>query len=253
MFRLTQESIFSNPMAESAQFDNVLSLGKLLVEELGLDKSVDTLGRWMAHYIAELIRSAESASEEDRYEKRSQCASAIIELWAHHTVMPKESRPFRDFEPILRALDSLDPDKVASRYYESIREKAAKDEKNTESAAWLETADGVDYTARLLIRFCLACAARDVVDKSKEWVVLAEAAGAADDGYRKIVRIVSHEAELTDDEATPDEDRKEIENRIKRLDSFSNLAKLLSGRLKAKLCVIDNESEGTETRHPIAP
>jgi len=40
-------------MADSAQFDDVLKLGKQLIAELGLDQSIDTLSRWMAHYIAE--------------------------------------------------------------------------------------------------------------------------------------------------------------------------------------------------------
>ena len=40
-------------MVKRIRSDSVLALGKKLVDELGLDQSVDTLGRWMAHYIAE--------------------------------------------------------------------------------------------------------------------------------------------------------------------------------------------------------
>lgn len=86
-------------MADSAQFDDVLKLGKQLVAELGLDQSADTLGRWMTHYIAELIHSAEIANEKDRDEQRSKCASAILELWDHHAAIPNGKRPFQDYEP----------------------------------------------------------------------------------------------------------------------------------------------------------
>ena len=45
---------------------DVLDLGRALVEELGLDPGVDTLSRWMAHYIAELIEDAETVKVENR-------------------------------------------------------------------------------------------------------------------------------------------------------------------------------------------
>jgi len=227
-------------MADSAQFDGVLKLGKQLVAELGLDQSADTLGRWMAHYIAELIHSAEIANEKDRDEQRSKCASAILELWNHHTAMPNGKRPFQDYEPILRTLESLDPNSNIPRYFRPAREAAAKQQKNTESATWLDITDGLDYTARLLIRFCLTCAAQDAADKSKEWVALAEAAGTTNDGYLSVIRFVSNEVELSDGGTATNEKRKEIENRIKRLEDFSNLAKILSDRLQAKLDTIAN-------------
>ncbi|UJP02362.1 MAG: hypothetical protein LZF85_11395 [Nitrosomonas sp.] len=229
-------------MVDSAQFDNVLKLGKQLVAELGLDQSADTLGRWMAHYIAELIYSAEIANEDNRDEQRSKCASAILELWNHHTAMPNGKRPFQDYEPILRTLESLDPNSNTPRYFQSARE-AAKTQKNTESAIWLESADKVDYTARLLIRFCLTCAAQDAIEKSKEWVTLAGAAGAANDSYLSVIRFVSNEAELSDEETATNEERKEIESRIKRLKDFVNLAKMMSDHLQAKLDTINNQNK----------
>lgn len=95
-------------MVTSVRSDPVLQLGKKIVDELGLDQSVDTLSRWMAHYIAELIHSAETADTEDRSEKLSRCASAILDLWEHRSELPNGKRPFEDVEPILRALQSLD-------------------------------------------------------------------------------------------------------------------------------------------------
>ena len=44
-------------------------LGKKLIDELGLDQSVDTLGRWMAHYIAEKMEDAQAAIGESRDRK----------------------------------------------------------------------------------------------------------------------------------------------------------------------------------------
>jgi hypothetical protein len=38
----------------------IINLGKKLVTELKLDNSVNTLGRWMAHYLAELMVAVEN-------------------------------------------------------------------------------------------------------------------------------------------------------------------------------------------------
>ncbi|MDV6346523.1 AVAST type 3 anti-phage protein Avs3b [Nitrosomonas sp. Is35] len=230
-------------MADSTQFDNVLKLGKQLVAELGFDQSADTLSRWMAHYIAELIHNAEIANEENRDEQRSKCAGAILELWSHYTAIPNGKRPFQDYDPILRTLESLDPNSNIPRYFRPVHEAAVKQQKNTESATWLESAEKVDYTARLLIRFCLTCAARDAIEKSKEWVTLAEAAGAVDDNYFSVIRFVSNEAELSGEETATNEERKEIESRIKRLEDFINLAKMLSDHLQEKLDTINNQNK----------
>ena len=43
-------------MEQSEQQKAILELGKLFVKELDLEKSVDTLSRWMAHYVAEKIK-----------------------------------------------------------------------------------------------------------------------------------------------------------------------------------------------------
>ena len=41
---------------------DVLGLGQHLVRELGFDDQRDTLGRWMAHHVAELINDAKKGS-----------------------------------------------------------------------------------------------------------------------------------------------------------------------------------------------
>src|SRR5262249_1554821 len=96
--------------ALSPRSEKVLELGKELVDELGLNKSNDTLARWMAHYVAELMHGVESAQGEDRLAKMRVCGDAILNLWRHRHELPSGKRPFEEMEPILRALESLDPD-----------------------------------------------------------------------------------------------------------------------------------------------
>lgn len=77
-----------DPMVLSAQYDATLELGKQLVNELGLGQSVDTLGRWMTHYIAELMQDAENSGADDRSAKMHVCSEAIYVLWSHQHELP---------------------------------------------------------------------------------------------------------------------------------------------------------------------
>ena len=171
----------SNPTVVSARSEATLELGRKLTEELGLDQSVDTLGRWMAHYIAELIQSAEKASAEERPAKMRECCEAILNIWKHRQTLPNGKRPFEEIEPILRTLESLDLEDDSSRYLRSARVASDDDTEDNDTNLWLNFADELDYSAKILIGYCLNQAAQNALDKSAEWVALAEAAGA-DDG-----------------------------------------------------------------------
>ena len=109
-------------MEISVPSDAILKLGRKLTHELNLDDSVDTLGRWMAHYIAELIQDAETASEEERLVKMQACNDAILRLWQHRHVLPDGSRPFEELEPLLKTLENLDSENNTFRYFHSTRE-----------------------------------------------------------------------------------------------------------------------------------
>ena len=88
----------------------VLRLGEKIARELGLDDRADTLSLWMAHYVAELIQQAEAAAPEERTAAQTRCADAILEIWKHRRYFPPGMRPLEDFAPILKAMESLDPD-----------------------------------------------------------------------------------------------------------------------------------------------
>lgn len=219
----------------SSQSKAILDLGKKLVDELELDNSVDTLGRWMAHYVAELIHNAESAAAEGDPSKQERCASAILELWRHRFDLPNGTRPFEDVEPILRALESLDPCEETPRYFRQPRAMAADAEGDTTTEKWLRIADGIDFTARQLIRYCLARASQSAADKTEEWVAAAEAAGFEDDMDVRALRVLIVESDLSAEDAPQEAERKQIEERLSRLEAFQELAATLAEELRSKL------------------
>ena len=193
----------------------------------------------MAHYVAELIQSVEDAKKDERPEKLSRCANFILDLWKHRTMLPNGRRPLEDFEPILRALESLDPDDDTPRYFRPARQKAGKEEQNVDTEQWLDLANGVDYSARILIRHCLVCAAENVVDKSKEWITLAKTLDEEEPDL-KVIYTIRDENELVNS-LTPDEsERRQLEDRIQRLDRFLEIVGALSSDLRERVERLSN-------------
>lgn len=228
---------FSSPRltAVSLRSDALLRLGEQIVGELEKGQRVDMLGVWMAHYIAESIHAAKTAEGEDQTVKLKQCADAILAIWEHRHRLPDGMRPFEDFEAIFGALQNLDPCENKPRYFHHARHAAREGEPEPEAVTWLKFADSVDYSARILIRYSLAEAAKSTADKSKNWVALAEAAGV-DNGFEfPIVRIILSDGAPSVASDPDDEARKEIESQIKRIEVFEKMAAIVAAALRARL------------------
>ena len=212
-----------------------MALGQKLVDELGLDQSVDTLGRWMAHYIAEKMEDAEAATGEACNRKMSECSDAILKLWAHRNELPDGKRPFEEFGQIFRVLQSLDLDDPTPRYFRQTRSAAEQDDKGDATKQWLNIASGVDDAARGLIRYCLAIAAQEAVDKSRDWVALAEAIAEEEEIDIRTVRAIVEDVEVLHSENPDDAARAKIEDLLKGLETFTALSCALSSHLKGLL------------------
>lgn len=217
-----------------APANEVLELGRKIVEELELDGSFDTLGRWMAHYVADLIARAEKAAGDDKSVLERECSAAILTLWRHRSELPNGSRPFGELEPVLRAVESLDPDSDIPRYYRGFRPPKGETATTTEQEKWLNLVTGLDYSAKVLIGYCLAEAAGASLDKSREWVKLAE--GIDTDGVPELViRFISKVAD-ENSEIDPHESlRSLLGDRLKRLRGFLKIGDALANTLEANL------------------
>lgn len=211
-------------MEVSVRYEAILELGRKLTKELGLDQSVDTLGRWMAHYIAELIENAENASSDERPMKMQVCCDAILNFWKHRNMLPNGKRPFEELEPLLRTLESLDPEDDTPRYFRLVRAAADDTCENDETKFWLKLIDGLDYSARILIRYCLTQAAQNALNKSVEWVSLAQSIGVDEGPEFPLVQIISKEDKMLKTSDLSEEEKEYIEDRINRLESFAKMA-----------------------------
>jgi hypothetical protein len=149
----------------------VIELGKALVSELALEPGVDTLGRWLAHYIAELICNMEKAEGKEKQELKVRCFEVILILWQHRSFY-QHKRPFENFQPIFTALERLEPDSNQSFYIKGLgRQIKAPNQNNNEVNKWIEVLQGVDEVARVLISFCIQQATIQASDdKSIAWL-----------------------------------------------------------------------------------
>ena len=220
-------------MDELIRSDSVLALGRKIVDELDHNRPSDTLARWMSHYIAEKIEEAEAATGEARERKMSECCDAILMLWDYRSRLPNGKRPFEDFEPIFRVLRSLDMDDATPRYFNQIRPAIDKKDEDTLNTQWLNKATEIDYAARILIRYCLTIAAQDSVEKSRDWVTLAEA--IRKEGDIMIIRYITNDTDVLNSEDVDDSAKIIMEDFLEKLEGFNQLSAELSLRFRQQL------------------
>jgi hypothetical protein len=230
-------------MEASQRSEKILALGQRLVEELGLEPSVDTLGRWMAHHIADLMHQVQTATGEERLQAENRCFEAILSLWEHRNELPNGKRPFADLEVIIRAVQSLDPDEETPRYFRTVQRGTEDEKESSKAREWLSMANGLDHTAKILIRECFVEAARETMDKSKEWVALADAAGAERGAPEIVIRFVSDKEDIETEPDPYEKTRKRLEDRIKRLEGFTRLASAFADDYRNRLKALPEPKE----------
>jgi hypothetical protein len=87
---------------------NILALGSHLTDELGFIESRDTLGGWMAHYVAELIAKAANAQEgAAKHEAELIAAKEILNIWSHRSSLPGNAYPLSRYKDIIESLSLL--------------------------------------------------------------------------------------------------------------------------------------------------
>ncbi len=96
---------------------DVLALGRHLVAELGLEERGDTLSRWMAHHVAELIDEARvGAPGRKRVAAEKQATETILRIWEHRENLPHGAYPLAPFKDLMKFLDLLQPNNNPYRF-----------------------------------------------------------------------------------------------------------------------------------------
>lgn len=145
--------------------EEIIKLGRLLVEELQLKQSANTLGRWMAHYVAELIKKSEEATSVDEkcvYEK--ECFEVILKLWSNRENIPNIDKPLNNIKPLIELLDLLKEKDYSYPFWRHI-----KDVPN--DATWTGFVEVVKKNSENIFELCLyASVNKKILEKEEKWL-----------------------------------------------------------------------------------
>lgn len=215
----------------------VIELGKRLVSELKLGD--DMMAQWMAHFIAERMDAAERASPETQVSAQDSCAQAIFKLWEYRNSLPSHIRPFRELEPLLQTLTSLDVDS-GPRFRYLPQHPSDQELENIEGHDLLKTAVNLDYSARVLIQYLLSAAAKSATDKAIPWLEAAIDAQADMVLELRVVEFVSAGVKLPGADEVA---REALLDKIEKLEAFSQLATAVAAEFKSKLTLADGDED----------
>lgn len=227
------------------RFEEILTLGRKLVDELGQKRRMDTLARWMAHYVAELIEAAGNAPAGERDSARRACCEVILALWDHRAALPDGRRPFEDVEPVLRALESLDPENQAPRYFVGARRAMESGDDAAAHQGLLDFVGAADEAARIVIAEALVEAAGEALEGSQELLAVAKAAQVDAGAVGSVLSFVSKESGYGAGSGRTEGARGELVGRLERLERFVKLAAGVSEVLRERLDGLATDGGGS--------
>jgi hypothetical protein len=222
-------------MEKSEIQKRIINLGKRLVKALKLDPGVDTLSRWMVHYIAEQMIIAENSRDNDKTKAEKKCFETILQLWDNRSSLPNGKRPFESFEPIFRALEKLDPENKHPYYFRYSDQNPSEFDKMRKIPdpvqEWLDIAEGIDQIIRIWLNYVFKQAALCATDENTiEWLKNSIEFKDNDDSL-----IITNFLSDTDEESKQQEKIKLLNEKIQKLEVFSNFNDKLLLILKEEL------------------
>ena len=220
-------------MADSETLQRITDLGKALIKELSLD-SRHILGPWMAYYVATQMQLANVSRGTKKREAEQRCFETVLKLWEYRQSLPDSTRPLKNFEAILRTLDSLDPDNPDPFYYNRSTPRKSKapklNSKQRKVQEWMHVAKNLDNAARVLLEYIFHQAALEAKDrKTKSWLENAVQGTTLND-LSIIVEIIGEKKSHKDPHTEGLEHRKrqeQLKSRINQLDDFIAASKKL--------------------------
>ena len=204
--------------------ENLIELGKILVEEFKLEDKTDTLSQWMLHYLAELFKRYDlSTSPEEKHIASVDIRDTIFKLWDFRHRQSHSQSSFKNTESLISTLKklNLDNDDV---FYSRLRDfrnaENTLDQSNPDY--WYRYALELDKASRLLIRNCILKGYALTEADNQEIANLIKEVETLD-SYENLL---SH---FYDDQSSEDKEIRNIKNKISKIDMLMNaLAELKS-------------------------
>ena len=183
---------------------------------MGLESSVDTPGRWMCHYLAEVMARAEAAKDAESSAAEEECFKIILQLWKHRASIQSTHRPLASFDPIFQTLARLQDD-THLMFLEQT-----KSQTEASLGMWLDLAAKIDHTARDLIEWCIANATVEAAAVDGAWATDPTARMLDDGPDMKAARLLLKNMRIlvgTEEELAQERAKEAVEIK-NRLDEF---------------------------------
>lgn len=235
-------------MENSQAYKKVIDLGKAIVNELQLEPGVDTLARWMVHFIAEKIEQAETLDGEEKKSAEKECFEIILKLWEHRSSASRGNSFLSEFDSLFETLQKLDPSQRSPYFFPSRvqvlfdGDEVNKGEPNDspENKSHFEMALEVDKLARSLISDLLSRGVSEIEMDEEKKRSIENAIDLIDYPDTRIIRFTTdYEKSLQGsggEEENPKEERiRELQKRINDLEEFNFLKDALLERYKQLL------------------
>jgi hypothetical protein len=158
-----------------------------LVRELGLADSNDTLGRWIAHHLAELMRAVdESTDPESKAKALTQATDLIIRLWRNRDVLPGEANPLARYRDALTVLSNFEQKNHFQRNEQlpkrrQLSEKISRDAERLKLFIRLLDAIPTNQSSQTLDQAALEALDDEeltFLEKALKWVTFVDPSGA---------------------------------------------------------------------------
>lgn len=233
-----EKFLSSQEMEYSEMQENLLRLGKKLHKTFDAN-SDDQISAWMAHYLAEKMEIMDSATGEAKSAARRECFETILMLWEYRASFAYEMRPFKNFEPVFRALAHIDPNKQTPSFFSNKNHDQQPPNEIEQAIKFITT---LDSATRIMISYFVRESMLHATDESSlEW--LSAISGIAKPDETRILLTVIPRLDKTMPTQDPKEKRKgELVKHIDRLELFESLSRDVKSRLKAELKELEAEN-----------
>lgn len=148
--------------------EEILKLGKKLIKELELVYTGNTLARWLAHYLAELINDIEKCkSKEEKKNVQRECCNMILEIWGKRERIPIE-KPTEKLKPIIDVISLLKKNEHPFIRHVFLDKKHGLKNSNSSWLGFLETVK--NNSERIYRKSLIAMMSEELLEKDKEWI-----------------------------------------------------------------------------------
>lgn len=213
----------------------MLELGKLLAAEL---EQTDTLGRWIAHYLAERMTSLEQKVGSERGTAEAEVADLTLRLWSLRRQLPGDRLPLAEVDEVEAAIERLTPGRRPWAYFGAFATDTAPSPEETETSTTLKAAQLVDRLAGDLVHGLIGRAAALAEEDGAAWTKHAEKLG---DGALRTLRRIRFTGDGSPDDAENPDWNSEV---IRRATALSSVVSGLIAALEAEASGRPGEKRG---------